>query len=613
MLQKKDMNNIEIAELLRNVAASYQIKDSEKFKFNIIAYERAADAIEHLSSEAKDLYNEGKLDEIPGVGESISKHLSEIFVKGESVHFNKILKTIPEAVFEILPLEGIGPKLSYRLVNELKISSPNAILKLKSLALNNKIAQLPGFGEESQKGILKAINAYKGKTKRFLLNYAESISDLIVSWMKKEKGILRIDTLGSLRRKDSTIGDIDIACSTNNKASALKHFLNYPNLVQILEKGEAKASIKIPGNIQVDMRFQDPNSYGSLLQHFTGSKHHNIALREYATSLSPRLSLSEYGIRILNDKNMETIKDNKKTKLIKFKSEEDFYHYLRMEWIPPEIREDNDEIDAAIRQAKGEKPGLPKLIELSEIKGDLQVHSNYDIETSHDLGLSSLDEITQKAEALNYEYVALTDHNPSHSKHTPLQILDILKRRKELIDKYNYSYKNKHSNRVLRLFNCLEIDILSSGILPIPDKAFEILDFALVSIHSGFRMGRNILTKRVIDALKQPKVKIFAHPTARKLNDREGVELDWEKIFNFCKNNGKWIEINGDPMRLDLPDYLVKEAVKYGVKLTIGTDAHHIDHMDNVKYAVYVARRGWAEKSNLVNTLSLKEIENLLE
>lgn len=595
MLQNKKMNNLEIAELLRNVAASYQIIDSNKFKFQIIAYERAADAVEHLSSEAKDLYDEKKLDDIPGVGISISKHLSDIFEKGYSPHFQSLLKNIPSSVFELIPLEGIGPKMAYKLVKEFNIKSPDSIAKLKKLALKNKISEIPGFGEESQNSILKAIKSYKGPSKRLLLNYAESISLLITDWMKRDESITSMDTLGSLRRKDSTVGDIDIACATHDIKKAVEHFVSYPNLIRVLEKGEAKASIIIPPNIQVDMRFQDPSSYGSLLQHFTGSKHHNIALREYSNNLTPPLSLSEYGIRVGNKKELN-----------KFKTEEEFYNYLKMEWIPPELRENTGEIEAALKKSQGKPSGLPQLVGLSDIKGDLQIHSNYDIETSHDLGLSSIEDIVGKAISLNYEYLALTDHNPSHSKHTTSQIVDIIKRRKETIDAF------LDSHRTIKLFNSLEIDILSDGTLPIPDMAFEYLDFALVSIHSSFRSGKEVLTKRVIDALKHPKVKIFAHPTARKINEREGVELDWDIIFDFCLKNNKFIEINADPMRLDLPDHLVKDAVKYGVLLSIGTDAHHVDHMDNLKYAVYVARRGWAEKKNIINTLPLNEVENLL-
>lgn len=589
------MDNVELANLLRDIAAAYQIEDKADNKFKIIAYERAADAIEHLSSEAKDIYDEGKLNEIPGIGISISKHLTNIFKKGKSSHFENILKSIPPAVFELLPLEGIGPKLAFKLVNLLGIKPPDAIEKLKISAEKGKIENFEGFGKDSQERIIKAINDYKGRSKRHLLNYAEKVTGFIVDWMKKDPNIIRTDTLGSLRRQCSTVGDIDISCATKDPKMTIKHFTSYPNSKRTLEEGKSKASIIIPGNIQVDLMVQDPESYGSLLQHFTGSKHHNIALREY--SLKKGFSLSEYGIKNLKFQN---------SKLKTFKGEELFYKYLGMEWIPPELREDNGEIRAALNNK------LPKLIEFYDIKGDLQIHSDFDVETSHDLGLSSYIEITNKAYSLGYEYVALTDHNPSHSGHTEKQIFNILKRRKDSIDYYNYSLLNSSNKRAIKVFNSLEIDILTNGKLPLSEKSLELLDFALISIHSGFRTDKKSLTKRVIDALNHPKIKIFAHPTGRKLNEREGVELDWDKIFDFCKANNKWLEINGDPMRLDLPDYLVKEAINKGVKLTMGTDSHHIDHMDNMKYALSVARRGWTEKQNIINTLSLEEFEKMI-
>ena len=600
----KDMDNLEIANLFRAISASYQIEDKDGNKFKIIAYDRAADAIEHLSSEAKDLYDDGKLGEIPGVGESISNHLKEIFHKGKSKHFEKILMKIPESVFELIPLEGIGPKLAFRLVKLLKIEAPNSIEKLKIFAQQGKIQELEGFGEDSQKSILNAIIDYKGKFKRYLLNYAEDVAVLITEWMKNNKYLLRIDTLGSLRRKDSTIGDIDLSCSTNKPHEIIKHFVNYPNSIRTLEEGERKASIIIPGNIQVDLRVQEPKSYGSLLQHFTGSKHHNIKLREYAMKHKSSMSLSEYGITRITTTN-SNIK-YKKPNIIQFSDELSFYNYLNLDWIPPELREDNGEIEASLRHE------LPKLVENKEIKGDLQIHSNYDTQTSHDIGLSDFNKITQKSIEMGYEYIAITDHNPSLGKHTDNQIFDIIKRRKEVIDQYNYSFKNLYPKRVFKLFNSLEIDILKDGKLPISERVLQLLDFALVSIHSGFRTERNVLTANIINALDHPKVKIFAHPTGRKLGEREGVDIEWENIFAFCNEHNKWIEINGDPMRLDLPDYLVKEAVKNNILLTLGTDSHHVDHMNNMKYAIYVARRGWAEKRNIINTRSLEDFEKML-
>jgi len=589
----KNINNIDLSNLLEDVSAAYQIKDKNKYKFQIIAYDRAATAVEHLSSEAKDLYDDGKLDEIPGVGKSIAGHLKEIFSTGKSKHFDELFKGIPDAVFELLPIEGVGPKTAYQLVTLLEIKSPNAVSKLLKAAEKGKIEILEGFGADSQESIIKSIKEYSSREKRHLLNYAEEIASNIISWMKEDLNVREVDALGSLRRKASTVGDIDIACATTKPSITIGHFCNYKNKSRILEKGDKTASIIIPGNIQVDLMVCPPGQYGSVLQHFTGSKHHNIALREYARSLKPSLSLSEYGIKIVNS---EKVKE--------FENEEGFYNYLGLDWIPPELREDSGEIKAALDGK------LPDLINLSDIKGDLQIHSDFDTQTSHDLGLSSMTELVKKANLLGYEYLALTDHNPSMGSHNSSQIRSLLQKRKEIIDKVNYSLDEKQS--VKYVFNSLEIDILSDGNIPITESCLDILDFALVSIHSSFKQTKKEATKRVIGALSHPKVKIFAHPTGRKLNEREGIDVDWELIFKFCLKNHKYLEINADPMRLDLPDYLIHEAVKMGILLTTGTDAHHADHMDNMKYAVYVARRGWAEKKNIITAKSLEEIKNLL-
>lgn len=579
MKYTKTMTNIEIAELLRSVGAAYQLKDRDKNKFRIIAYQRAADAIEHLTSEAKDMWDDGKLNEVPGIGESIEKHLDKIFRTGESKHFDSIIKGIPPATFELMKVSGVGAKTAFKLSKTLKIKeAKNAIKKLGKAVKEGKVSEIEGFGEQSQEAIEKSVNEVTSKKRRLLLPYASNVASEIIGWMEKNKNVKRIDVLGSLRRKTSTIGDIDIAVATNIPIEVLDHFINYPKKQRVLEKGERTASIIVPGGVQVDIMVQSPGSYGSLLQHFTGSKHHNIALREYA--IKKQMSLSEYGIK-------------KAGKLVECSTEEIFYQKLGMDWIEPELREDSGEIEAAINHK------LPNLLELKDIKGDLQIHSDYDIETSHDLGESSMEEVVSKANELGYEYIALTEHNPSQSGHNDEQVIDILKHKKERIDKLNSSITKKGSGSVKKVFNSLEIDILPDGRLPVPNEGLELLDFALVSIHSSFKQTRNIATKRIITALAHPKVKIFAHPTGRKLGFREGVDLNWPEIFDFCRTNDKWIEINASPMRLDLPDILVRDAVKEGIRITLGTDAHHKDDLGNMEFGVSVARRGWATKKIL--------------
>jgi DNA polymerase (family 10) len=583
--------NLQIAELLRSVAAAYQLKDAAKNKFKIVAYQRAADAVEHATSELKDLWDDGKLEEVPGIGPSIAAHLDELFKTGRSKHFEAVMKGLPPSMFQLMKVPGIGAKTGYKLAEKLGIKS---IPDLEKAAKAGKISNLEGFGEESQKDIIKSIEETKGRTIRHLLPYAEQIAGEILDYLKKDKNAVRVDPLGSLRRQAATVGDIDISVATNNPKEVLDYFTKYPKAQRTLEKGDASSSIVAPGNVQVDLMVQPVESYGSLLQHFTGSKHHNIALREYA--LKKGLSLSEYGI-----------KKQSTGEVKKFKDEESFYKYLGLEYIPPELREDTGEIEAA------KEHKLPKLVELGEVKADLQIHSSFNIETSHDLGESSMEELVEKADELGYEYIAFTDHNPSQRGHNDKQIIDLIKKKNEAVEKINYSLSKGVKKRVRKVFNSLEIDILPDGRLPVPEEAFAYLDFALVSIHSNFRGERDTQTKRVLSALSHTKVKIFAHPTGRKLNEREGAELNWPEIFDFCLKNSKWVEINCDPMRLDLPDTLVHEAVKRGVKLTFGTDAHHKDGMNNMMFGVSVARRGWVSVNDIINTRSLTEFEKLLK
>lgn len=581
------MTNGEIAELLRAVAASYQIDDENKNKFRIIAYNRAADAIEHLGTEAKDIFDEGGLEEVSGIGKSIAEHLSEIFKTGRSGHFEKVLKGIPKAALALLGVPGIGPKKAYRLARELGLPDKGTIETLKRMAMAGRVAELPGFGEESQNDILEAIAEYKQKPPaRMLLSTAEEYANKIVDWMQGSKSVKRIDMLGSLRRKAPTVGDIDLSVSTDSPEAVLARFVGYPAKVRVINRGEKSASILLSGNVRVDLKVESPKTYGALLQHFTGSKHHNVALREYA--LKKDMSLSEHGIKI-------------KGKLVAFDDEEKFYKQLGMQFIPPELREGAGELEAALKHR------LPKLVTLSDIKGDLQLHSNYDIKTSHDVGASSMEQLVDKAKELGYEYIAMTEHNPSQKGHSQAQVLDILKGKRNKVDQLNSSVKG------VKVFNSLEIDIMPDGKLPVDDKGLETLDFALVSIHSSFKKSRAEMTKRVLLALSHPKVKIFAHPTARLLEKREGVELDWDKIFGYCIQNNKWIEINADPHRLDLPDFLIRDAVKLGVKLTLGTDSHHKDGMDNMRYGVAMARRGWATKKDIINTMSLQEFIKVLQ
>jgi len=595
----KEFTNKEIAKILKAVAAAYEVKKGDKFK--IMAYDRASTSVEHATSEIKDLWDDGKLNELPGIGAAIASHLDELFRTGRVRHFEEVMKGLPPAMFEFLSIPGIGAKTAYKLCQKLKIKNPKTALKeLERAAKLGKIRIIEGFGEESEKKILEAIEAFKKgqiKERRMVLPYADTIAQEIVSYLLNCKAVKRVDTLGSLKRMVSTIGDIDIAVATESPQEVINWFLKYPKIKKVIEKGPTGASIFLENGRQVDLRIGKPEAYGAMLQYFIGSKHHNIHLRELA--LKKGFSLSEYGIRPLKFK-----KD--KQKILEFEKEEDFYHFLGLDWIPPELREDSGEIEAALNHT------LPNLLKIDDIKGDLHIHSNFPIETSHDQGTASMEEVIRKGEELGYEYIGFTEHNPSISKHKPKEIIEILKRKKEEIDKINYSNEKRVRNIPIKALNGLEIDIKPNGTLGIPEEGLKLLDYAIVSVHTSFKMNREEMTKRILSALEHSKVKILGHPTGRKLNEREGYELDWEKVFDFCLKKGKWLEINAWPDRLDLPDVLVREAVKRKVKMVICTDSHSLEHLNLIRYGVAVARRGWAEKNDIINTLPYKEFKKLL-
>lgn len=584
----RKLTNLELAQLLRKVAAAYQILDENRFK--IIAYERVADSIEHLTSEAKDLWDDEKLNEIPGIGQGISHYLDELFQKGSVKHFDDVIKRVPEAVFPLLLVPGLGPKKAYKLVRELKLQHANTVIfDLEKAGRAGKIAPIEGFGKKSEEVILSSIKLYKKgavKENRMELPMADTIAKAIMTYLHKLREVERIDELGSLRRMVSTIGDIDLAVATKKPNMVVAHFVKYPH-EKIIDEGPQGATLLLHNGRQVDLRVQEPAKYGAMLQYFTGSKNHNIALRELA--LSKGLSLNEYGIKNVRSQKTTT-----------YSTEKAFYEAIGLPWIPPELREDKGEIEAA---CEGK---LPHLVKLGDIKGDLHIHTNYNLETSHDLGTDPLSAYLDRAAGLGYEYVGISDHNPSVTKHTGSQIVEIMKHRREFYDR-------QAQGKPVHVFVLCEVDIQPDGKLALPELAIDFVDALIVSIHSSFTQTRKEMTARVIAALTaHPKVRIFGHPTGRLLTKREGVELDWKEVFAVCKKRDIALEINAHPQRLDLPDTIVYDARKEGLKFCINTDSHAVLQMDMMRYGESVARRGWCQKGDIVNTLEYTQFREWL-
>lgn len=601
------MTNLEIAQLLRKVSAAYLVLNENRFR--IIAYDRAADSIEHLTSDVKDMWDDGKLEEIPGVGGGIASNLDELFRHGKSSHWEKVLSSVPQGIFPLLLVPGIGPKKAYTLVTTLKLTSEKTVIAdLEKAAKAGKIASIEGFGEKSQSVILEAIETYKKgaiKENRMPLPYADEIAAELIAHLKKKGKAVHYDVLGSLRRQVATIGDIDIAVATSDPKTIIDQFVTFPHQ-RITDQGVSGATLLLANGRQADLRVQKPGAYGAMLQYFTGSKNHNIKLRELA--LSKGLSLSEHGIKSVRT-----------GKLTPYETEESFYKAIGLPYIPPELREDRGEIDAALKGA------LPHMLTVKNIQGDLHVHSSYDLSSSHDVGKHPMGEILTHAQDLGYEYVGFSDHNPSLGNHSKQEVIDIMKRRKEVYEHLYTSWTKNTQNRArlasrsdsesrrVHYFLMCEVDIMPDGKLALPLEALEYVDAVIVSVHSAFTQPRAQVTKRVIDALTaHPKVRIFGHPTGRLIGSREGIDADWPQVFAVVKKAGIALEINSYPERLDLPDTLVYDAKKMGIKFAVDTDAHAKEHMDLMKYGVAVARRGWVEKGDVVNTMEYNKFKSWL-
>lgn len=554
-----EISNVSIAKILRNVAAAYIIKNIGNI-FQIRAYENAAGSIEQSTTEIFDLWQEGRLSEIPSLGKKLQEYLDELFTKGEVEHFKDIQKGIPQVVFDLLDIPGIGPKTAQNLASLKVLDLEDLKKKLKSGELTDK-----GFSSKIAQNILIGLTEVSQRGNRMLLPYAAVQADKILDYLKKNPDVLQAHPLGSLRRMVATVGDLDFSVSSKRNKEVVEYFCHMPGIARVINKGDSKATAILNSGIQADLLVSHSDSYGTLLQHFTGSKSHNIHLNEMAKKNNIDIS--------------------------KCKTEDELYKKLGMQTPPPEIREDTGEIEAALKQK------LPDLIGYGDIKGDIHLHSDYPIESpSHGPGVAPIEDIVNKALKLGYSYVGISDHPPGFTTNSREQIIKWVETRTKSIQQINSNTKS------IRVLNGLEVDILGDGTLSVPDEALSMLDYCIAGIHSGHRGSKEDITKRLIKALENPNVDIISHPTNRLLNERQSSDARWEEIFKLAAKNNKILEINAYPNRLDLRDDLVRESLRFGVKFVINTDAHEISQMDNMKFGVAVARRGWATKNDIVNT-----------
>ena len=568
------MKNKEIAKIFRNMAVLLEIKGDLIFK--IRAYERAALTLENLDEDVENLYEQGNLDGLAGIGEKLKGKIIEYIKTGKIQSYEDKKKKIPVDVEELSKVAGIGPKTILKLYRRLKVKN---MQELEDAAKKQKIRSIKGLGPVVEQNILKNIQFAKTSSERSLLGDAIAVSEKIKAELKKLKDVEKIEIAGSVRRRKETIRDIDVLVASKNHSKIIDAFTNLQGVQRILAKGQTKSSIRIEG-IQADLRVVNENIFGAALLYFTGSQQHNIHLRKIAIKKS--MKLSEYGIF-----------DKETNKLLASKTEEECYRKLDLSYVEPEIREDTGEIEIAM------KNNLPKLVEINDIKGDLQMHTKYSD------GNNSILEMAQEAEKLGHEYILITDHLGKAGMGNAMDESKLHEQKKEI---------EETAKKVkIKILQGAEVNIQTDGSIDIGDKVLKDLDIVIGSIHFGFKKSKEINTKRLLKAIENENVDIIGHPTGRLLNERQGMELDFDEILDKAKATKTILEINALPKRLDLSDVHIKAAVKEGVKLSIGTDSHDSIMLKNHIFGVYTARRGWATKNDIINTRSLKDMLKMLK
>jgi DNA polymerase (family 10) len=560
------MKNQEIARIFNDIADLLEIKGENPFR--IRAYRRAAQNIEGLARNVAET-SKDDLMKIPGIGQDLAGKVEEYVKTGRLQFYEDLKKEVPVGLSTLLSVPSLGPKTAKLLFEKLNVKD---IETLEKFAMEHKLVGLPGIKEKTEENILKGIEMLKRGLERQPLGKVLPIANDILEHLRKKAPVKKLSIAGSIRRWKETIKDIDILATSENPKEVMKAFVHLPHVKEILMQGPTKSSVIIHEGLQVDLRVVEEESFGAALAYFTGSKAHNIRLREMAVKSG--LKINEYGIfREKDDKRLGG------------KEEEDVYRILGLPYIPPELREDSGEVEAALSGR------LPKLVEIGDIKGDLHVHSKWS-DGSHDF-----EELVAEARRRGYHYIAITDHSKGLGIARGLTAERLLEQKKQ-IDAFNKRLKG------FRLLTGIEVDVRSDGRLDLPDDVLKKMDIVVASIHSGFKQSREQLTKRLVSAMKNPFVSIIAHPTGRLIGERDSYDIDIDEVLKVAKETGTAIEINAYPLRLDLNDVHARMAKEKGVPLVIGTDTHIMSHFDYMAYGVSIARRGWLEKEDILNTLS---------
>jgi len=569
------MKNQELAKIFYEMA-DYLRMDNVAFK--PFAYQRAADSLDSSEEDVEKVYKEGglaALEKIPGVGKSIAEKIEEYLKTGKIKTYDELKKRTPIDLEEIIAVEGMGPKRTKILYQKLGIKN---LKELEKAAKKHKISSLFGFKEKTEKNILEGIAFLKKSKGRFLLGEILLEVKEIISKLKTLKEVEQISVAGSVRRMKETIGDVDILITTKNPKKVMDFFVSLPGIVKVWVKGTTKSSIRLEQGFDVDLRTVQNKSYGSALQYFTGSKEHNIATRRLA--IEKGLKLNEYGVF-------------KGKKMIAGWSEAGVYRVLGLPWIEPELREDQGEIEKALAKE------LPKIIGYDEIKGDLHCHSSWDG------GENSIQEMAEAAMAMGYEYMGISDHTKYLRIENGLDEKKLELQRKE-IDKLNE--KLKKENKKFSILQGCETNILNDGSTDIKNEVLAKLDYVIAGVHSSMKMEKNEMTERIINAIKNPNIDIISHPSGRILKKRDEYLVDFDKILKAAKEYNKILEINSWPERLDLNDQRIRMAKDAKIKMVINTDSHSKDHMKFIELGIAQARRGWAERQDIINSHPIEKL-----
>ncbi len=578
------MDKSHVATILDEIGTLLELKGENKFK--CLAYKNAARTISGLSEDLQTLVVSGEIKKIKGIGEALSEKITELVTTGKLQYYDELKSEFPESLFKILQIQGLGPKKVKILYEKLQIHS---IEQLEAACKEHTLEHLDGFGKKTEENILAGIETLQKYSTKFLYSVAETAAKEIFQYIFKQKGVIRAEIAGSLRRKKEIIGDIDIVLSAQKKETQniMKAFTSHPGVQRITGEGETKSSVILNSGIHCDVRIVNDAEFPFTLNYFTGSKEHNVRIRSLAKNFG--LSLNEYGFSRIDSDD----KKGKTKKNISCINEENIYSALGLEYVPPELREDMGEIESAQNKT------LPMLISENDIRGTFHCHTNYSD------GTNTLFEMASAAQKKGWEYIGIADHSKIAVYANGLSEQRVKQQHKE-IDSLNQTLSN------FRIFKGIEVDILSNGELDFSDKVLSSFDFVVASVHSIFKMTEEEMTKRILKAVKNKYVTMLGHLTGRLLLQRDGYPLNQTTIINAASEYGKIIEINAHPSRLDLDWRMCKYAKEKGVRISINPDAHSTDGLNNVRYGVGIARKGWLEKKDVINIMNLKTIEKFL-